>query len=246
MRDTELSYFKDGSASSLLGLLIAADVVFIGLHYLWGTSAILSNDLFALTQERGYAEVYQYVKFFWIVLLLIAIFWKTKSVGYLAWAALFAYLLADDSLSIHERVGFAIAQNLEFTPLFGLRPPDFGELLVTAIIAGILLSLIGIFYLRGSNDFRRITRDLLIFLLIIAFFGIVVDMLHVAINFGWRVTFILSIIEDGGELLIISIVTWYVFLLKIRGGSTKFSIFRLVVNILPDRIFNTNGEQTLC
>ena len=45
-------------------------------------------------------------------------------------------------------------------------------------------------------------------LIILAFFGIFVDMFHVAFPWGKS---ILGLIEDGGEMIVISITVWYAF-----------------------------------
>ena len=58
--------------------------------------------------------------------------------------AVCAYLLIDDSQQIHEIYGLTIADALGFQPAFGLRPQDFGELIVTALAAGPLLVAIGL------------------------------------------------------------------------------------------------------
>ena len=42
----------------------------------------------------------------------------------------------------------------------------------------------------------------------VAFFGVVVDMLHAAMPWGRCVW---GLVEDGGEMLMMSIIVWYVF-----------------------------------
>ena len=230
-----IKYFKESSASSFLVLLVSADLVFIALHFLWGFTPLLSDDLYSITRDRGYPEIYQYVKEFWIIILILSVYVKTEEIGYISWAMLFTYLLCDDAISIHEQVGSIVANNLDFTPFFGLRLQDFGELAITAISMVLLLALICFFYLRGSSMFKNITRDLLVFLLVIAFFGVFVDMVHSAVKLGWKVSFILGIVEDGGEMIAISMVAWYVFLLNIRKGHASFSLCSLARAALARR-----------
>ncbi len=52
-----------------------------------------------------------------------------------------------------------------------------------------------------------------LFILLLAFFGVFFDMVHVAIPWGESLW---GIIEDGGEMLTMSIIVWYVFNLKIE------------------------------
>ena len=216
-------------------LLVSVDLVFITLHFVRCATSLLSSSLFSLTKDHSYPEIFQYIKEFWIIILILSIFVKTKESGYIAWAMLFTYMLCDDALLIHEQVGYITANNLDFTPLFGLRLQDFGELASTAISMILLLTLICVFYMRGSTMFKKITRDLLILLSVIAFFGVFIDMVHVVVKLGWKVSFIIGVIEEGGEMIAVSMTAWYVFLLNIRKGYSDFSLCSLVRAALPRR-----------
>lgn len=81
-----------------------------------------------------------------------------------------------------------------------------------------LLILLFSFYVRGVDAYKQVTKHLLILLLAVAFFGIFVDMLHTALKLGGRVKFLLGFVEDGGEMVMMSFIAWYVFLLNIRKG----------------------------
>lgn len=228
-------YLRERSALSFLMLLVSADMIFIALHVICLFTPFLNNGMLLVTTDRGYPEVYQYVKEIWVVILLFCVYVKTEEVGYIAWNILFLYLLFDDSLRVHEQVGSILAHHLDFSPYFGLRLQDYGELAVTAISSALLLSLIGLSYLHGSNMFVKVTRDLIVLLLIIAFFGVFIDMVHSAIKLGWTVNKILGIIEDGGEMIGMSFVAWYVFLLNIYNGQLSFSLYNLVRGVLTRR-----------
>jgi hypothetical protein len=227
--------FKETGASSFLLLLLVADLAFIFLHFLL-LMTILNDPLYGLERDRGYPEFYQYVKEFWIIVLLLSICVRTGAVGYIAWVMLFGYLLCDDALQVHERFGRYIATRLYFVPLLGLRARDFGELAVSAMSGALLLTLLAWFYVRGSDTFKQSTKHLLLLLLTVAFFGIFVDMLHVALKvMGRKVNLLLGVVEDGGEMIAMSFVVWYVFLLNAREGDLDFSLRSLVVAALTRR-----------
>ena len=63
---------------------------------------------------------------------------------------------------------------------------------------------------------------MLLLILALVFFGVGVDMAHIAIKLGRKVNFIFGVVEDGGEMLVASLILWYVFLLSIRE-ETKSS-----------------------
>ncbi len=219
MLQSWISDATNRNAASFLLLLLAIDLAFVFLYFVIYLSDIVNNPLFSLEQDRGYPEIYQYMKAFSIVILLGLVLSKTRAIGYGVWSLLFLYLLLDDALGIHESFGNIVAVNLAFAPGIGLRARDFGELAVSAIAATLFLIPLALFYVRGSGAFKKATEHLLLLLVSLAFFGIFVDMLHVAIRLGWKVTFLLGAVEDGGEMVVMSIMAAYVFLLYGRDGN---------------------------
>jgi hypothetical protein len=176
-----------------------------------------TNPLFNIEEDKGVAEFYQYIKVFSIVVLLGVISVKKSAWNYVAWALVFTYLLVDDSMQIHENVGRALALNLDLPPAFGLRARDFGELAVTATAGILLAAVLAWAYRTGSQMFRKVSRDLVLLILLLVFFGVVVDMVHEALDLGWQVRFILGLVEDGGEMVAMSLIAWYVFLIQARN-----------------------------
>ncbi|NJP10442.1 MAG: hypothetical protein HC866_13990 [Leptolyngbyaceae cyanobacterium RU_5_1] len=123
-------------------------------------------------------------------------------------------------MQIHERIGGYIAANLSFMPILGLRLQDFGELAVSASAGIILLLSLILAYANGSEMFRKISQDFALLLCGLIFFGVVVDVIHVAINLGGKVNFVLGVIEDAGEMLSVSLILWYAFL-RVSGQRVK-------------------------
>ena len=54
------------------------------------------------------------------------------------------------------------------------------------------------------------------------------DMLHAATDASRVVRFLLGVIEDGGEMILMSAIAGYAFLLNGRQGDTGFSLRRFV------------------
>lgn len=239
-----IEQFKETSTSSFLLLLLVADFAFIFLHFLLQMTPILNNPLYSLERDRGYPEFYQYVKELWIIVLLLSTCVRTRAVGYIAWAMVFGYLLCDDALQVHERLGSYIAARLYFVPLLGLRAIDFGELAVSAMSGASLLTLLAWFFMRGSDTFKQSTnKDLLLLMLTIAFFGIFVDMLHEALKVGRKIHLWLEVVEDGSEMIAMSFVVWYVFLLNVREGDLGFSLRSIVGIVLTRRPTRTREKK---
>jgi hypothetical protein len=219
---------NERSASLLLLLLFCADFGFIVVSCIHKLTPLINDELFSIGRDRGYAEIFQYIKWFWIIVLFSYLTIARRSFSYVAWGVTFLYLLCDDSLGIHEKIGRLISGNLGFEPPFGMYPRDIGELAVSAL-AGITLTPLLIWaYLRGSPAFKNMSQDLLLLILVLAFFGVAVDTVHSIVRglgLGSKAEFILGLIEDGGEMLIASLMVWYVFLLSIRDDICTSFLF---------------------
>jgi len=125
---------------------------------------------------------------------------------------LFVYTLCDDAFQLHERRGVLVATRWHFTGALGLRARDFGELIVTGVVGAGLTALIFAVYLRSGRRARDDSRGLAILIAGLVFFGVVVDMLHVAADGSGRAVTggALGIVEDGGEMFVVSLLCWYV------------------------------------
>ncbi len=242
-RKTKISEFikdiHEPSSSLILILLLCTDLIFIALHTIVFQTPSLNNPLLSLENDQGFPEVYQYIKWFWIIIMLVFISTKRRSVNYSTWGLLFTYLLLDDALEIHENVGILIAGYLTFTPPLGLRLQDFGELIVTGTAGVVLLLFVLLAYLYGSQAFKKISLDMLLLIIALAFFGVIVDTVHVitymSTQIGWKVSAVLAVIEDGGEMFVASLIVWYVFLLYIRDENATSYLFDLVKEVRTKR-----------
>ena len=203
------AFFKENK--SLLFILISTDLIFIALHTLYVYGIIDGNSNFSLEKDFGYSEIFQYIKEYWSFLLLFLVFIDKRKLTYLIWSAFFMYLLLDDSLSIHENVGEYLANYFNIQPKFNLRAVDFGEILVSFLVGFIFLILFLFTYIKGKIEEKIIIKNLAILVFALAFFGVFIDVLHIALPFGENK---LAVIEDGGEMFVMSIIIWYIFNLK--------------------------------
>src|SRR5690606_13874306 len=199
---------KDIIASLLLRLFLSADLAFIVLHILYKTY-ILNSSYFSLKRDLGYSEFFQYTKFLWIIIMLIYIIRKTRVWEYLSWLAVFTYFLADDAFQLHENIGRSIAGNLDFVAPFNLRLQDIGELTVLAVAGMILLVMLTWAYWRGTQAFRNVSKDLLILVGIMTFFGVFIDAAEIGVDLGLFIKETLGLIDDGGEMIVVSVMLWY-------------------------------------
>lgn len=164
-----------------------------------------------ITEEQSYAEIFQYIKELWIVLILGFNYWQFKTKIFLVWGLLFNYILLDDSLRIHEIIGSQVSELFGFQDLFNLRATDFGELIVSATVGiGFIIAIAWVHYHSNSRD-RKYGKFLVFFLFVLAITGIVFDLIHVMVYDNTYLNLTFALLEDGGEQIIMSFILAFIY-----------------------------------
>ena len=208
----------------LLVLMLCTDALLIGAHLVQSFTPYLSGQSFHLATERGFGEVFQYVKVFWVAVSFLWLAVHTAQRAHFVWPLIFGYLLVDDAFRVHEQAGSMVVRHLALTPRIGLHAQDLGELAVFALIGASSLLLIGLAYLRGSAAFRSIARRIGALLVLFAFFAGGVDMVHSTVDRIPLLNTLLTVLEDGGELVVLSAICAYaVGLLLRRNGPVAMA-----------------------
>jgi hypothetical protein len=209
-------------ARPLLLLLLGTDIIFITVHvWLWARGDLPWE--FNLGRQASYPEIFQYLKWLTATLLCAVAFVHRRDALYLAWAALFLYLLLDDSLELHETISAILAQNFQVAARYGLRGKDFMEIAVSLSAATMLLGAIALCYWRSKEDpARTLTWALLPWLSLLAFCGIALEMVKRQLRtiYGWDwVSIIGEVLEDGGEMIAASFLAATVVYAVLRSGA---------------------------
>jgi len=214
LKELVIGFKLDEFSKNLLYLLVVTDIIFMIFHVLHFVK-IVDSPLFYISLDLGYAEVYQYIKEFWIVLLLLMLFKEKGRMVFLAWSFLFIYILLDDSLKIHENFGEYLANTFKFQSRFNLRAKDFGELGTSFLFGGLLFLFLGLSYFKSDKKGKMISNNLFLLFAILVFFGVVMDMIGIILHGNSVLNHIFILIEDGGEMMIMSVIVSYLFGLKI-------------------------------
>ncbi len=189
-------------------LLLAADAVFILIEF-------FSAPRFAF-KEGQYGEMFGYFQEGCVVFLLGLLAVRTRQPFYFVWASCFLYFLLDDSLGIHERGGRLLFRELGLPRrMFEIPTQDLGQLVVLAFLGLLFLVVVGTAYYLGDRTFKEVSRKLLIMLAVLVFCSVVVDLIHVIANVSAHEARLLidslALLEEGGELVTVSVILWYVF-----------------------------------
>ena len=196
-----------------LVFLLLIDLSFIFLSFIHHQFDLSLND-FLVYNDGGYAEKFQYLKFIGIVMISFLIAIKRKSVPFLIFTIIPIYLFWDDSRLLHENFGYKIALIFHKGSPSDILIKNFkfihiGEFFYMALV-GFTLLMIYLLCLRLSdNKEKSLFQKILKLLLVYGFFAIILDFL-IPFSTG-SLNVLLSILEDGGEMIPISIICSYFF-----------------------------------
>lgn len=193
----------------VLAILMLGDLVFIGLHIVYMQTSLLPSSRWSIEQDLGFPEMFQYGKFIGICLALSHLFLKTHWRVLLGWIAVFALLLFDDAGQIHERFGFTLATRLQLRDFGPVRGSDIGELIYLLLIGLLVVGILAFGWLRGGQLARAISADLAVLLVALGACGVGGDLLHQVLSATFM-NEITGVLEDGGEMLVLSLTCAYV------------------------------------
>ena len=130
-------------------------------------------------------------------------------------------MLLDDAFSFHETSGKFLALLLDIQPTMGLRPVDYGELLYALAVGIIILPLMAYCYISGDKTFKKSFVDLSLLLIVLLFFGVFMDMLHSYFSDIYPLGGIFGLLEDGGEMIALSLIAWYMLFIAISTNNRQ-------------------------
>jgi hypothetical protein len=157
-----------------------------------------------------------YIKIAALIAILIMTWARSRASIYAIWAGVFTYVLLDDALLIHERLGRAVAG-----PSSSSWAWDMGQLVVWVLI-GMLLLAIAVKGLAPASGRHRINGILLLLAVAaLGFFAVIVDLVHVIGRSWFRGSNLLfTVLEEGGEQLVLNL-TLGLAVLILRGQRQR-------------------------
>ena len=194
--------------------LMAFNGLLIGLHV---ARAVLNDTAYqgfllesrwSLNYDQGYAELFQYLLTALTVALLLRLYTSHRVLTYLGWTLTFLFILADDALSLHERFTLFYASVVGQVDALGIETRVYAAAILWSGVGLLLTSLLVRGYFR-DQDSRPFSRSLSLLLLGLFFFGGIVDALHLLAGIAdvnRFVKFFLTLLEDGGELVMTSLM----------------------------------------
>jgi hypothetical protein len=189
-----------------LALLLCFDSCILLLHL--GHVFFSLPTFFDIGRDWTLGELFQYFKELWLAFSLLWLSVNLDSRFYGAWSLFFLYLFFDDALMVREWLGNQIGSRLAFeAPL--LRPNDVGEMAALAVPATLLI-FIAVQHYGSEQRTQAFSWRLFPWLLLLGLCGIVADFIHVLVMNHFALDVVLELLEDGGEMIVMSFLVWKV------------------------------------
>lgn len=228
--------FSYKKTNRFLLVLLIIDLLFIIGHMIIGVRAYTDSDFdwysfkpLMVDTERGIPEFFQYLKFILIIIFLGYLMVKYKMRGYLFWISLYLLMFLDDAFQIHEKMGIYLSENYSLGVFFGLRDKDIGELIYVAAMGIVVLIIMIVSFVKSSKSFKKRSVDLALLLFLFLFFGVGLDVAHQLFRTNQMAEFIIGMLEDSGEMIVLSIISWY-FLYLIFFTETRNKYLYYIIN----------------
>lgn len=193
--------------SCLLAGLLAVNFALVGGHmadalaHLGDPAAVRTPSPWNLSTEWGVPEMFEYLLTGLCGLMALRLWRTTRATTYGLFALVYFAALADNALSLHEGAGHVLEA-------FGLAD-HFGQFAVLSVF-GLIALLAFSRAFKAVPEAERAASLLLCGLFAgLAFFSVGLDVLHVPV-----------VVEDGGELMMLSLHTVFLKgLSRVRGLS---------------------------
>lgn len=201
----ENSWFPTMDRRVLVALL-TIDLILIALHIAAGAVFDEIPLLLNIAFDNSLGEIVGYAKWTAIIVILWLVSRRDGSPALLACAALFAMMLADDSLQIHERLGQVAANAERISATSWATGQTLGEIAVWIALALLLLPVILFGFAKSTRAQWRPALRFLGLVALFAVFGGLVDALHQPVSnlpFGPQLA---DLVEDGGEMVVASMI----------------------------------------
>ena len=191
---------------------ILISLLTVDLCYLVG-SIYGKDPLLSLEYDQGFPEFFQYQKFIWISISLLACWAKTNKAFFPILSTIPIYLLFDDHEGFHEEYGRAIAMHLtemrETSIIIinstNFRSQDLGEAIFMFLIATIIFCFACISYKQAKEKIdKKYILETSILILFFGFFAVFIDALHQLVNHAGLYQFI-GFLEDFGEMVAVTL-----------------------------------------
>ncbi|NOV95847.1 hypothetical protein [Isoptericola halotolerans] len=208
---------RRGPAATVLAMCWGTLAILVVAHVGFRQYRVPGDVDFALGRERGYGEVFFMIMTIWCVALCLALMWRLRAPVMGGWALGFGMLFVDDWFQLHERFGAVLG------PSLGVRNA-LGEIVWLGALALVVGVALVVLHLVAPAGTRSISAVLFGLAAALAVAGVGMDYLHsLTSGHGRWLNTVMIILEDGGEILVMCLVTCYLFAVQALGHRPRVS-----------------------
>lgn len=202
--------------AALLLIDAAVMALYSGLALLLAADIINSIPTFwRIDRDGGLGERLNHLKWITLVGLSITLFRRQKATIYLGIAALAVVAFLDDSMQLHERFEYAILPKMGFH-----LPRGAGEMIFVAAEGMVVIGPLLYGWVRAPKTIRRQVIPLFMLIGGIVFCAVAIDFLHLHVSENSVINHLVGIVEDGGEMVFLSLTVSYAAGLVIRTRTS--------------------------
>ncbi|MDO5618245.1 hypothetical protein [Kocuria sp.] len=132
--------------------------------------------------DGSHIEIWGHIQLFAAAVVLAVLARAHRSALLGAWGFALFVVVVDDLFQVHEEAGEVLAESLGLQPALGLRPEDFGELLIWAVLGIMVLVPLVTAYLKADAWARKQSWVMVGILALLAVFAIGLDMLAIMLQ----------------------------------------------------------------
>jgi len=184
-------------------LFIATELAVLASDGLAGTS-VPGENLLSLRADWGIPEIWRYLKTIVVVVLFTRAYLRHSELVFGSWAFVFLLIVLDDALLIHERLGDLVGSWLSVGS-GDIEAGEVGGLLIWSGLGLLALSVLVYGHQRSGDLARQVSRVFGWILGLLLFFAIGFDTLLALLSAVSGFATGAQIVEDGGELLVLSL-----------------------------------------
>ncbi len=184
--------------------VLVVDLVLVGAHVTYSSAATdIRGDLrIRLDKDQGFGELFAAGKLVVASLLLIHTWWRRHASAALAWSVSLLLIVVDDLGRLHED----LAKDLPLLGSVGAGSQQIGEIVAFAILGLIVFALVSVGHRRDDHGSRAWSWSMASALALLVVAGMGLDLVHGLSTPGTNIEKALTIAEDGGELLAITLL----------------------------------------
>ncbi|MGH8026130.1 MAG: hypothetical protein ACREO0_05305 [Pseudoxanthomonas sp.] len=215
------------AVSAMIGVLIACFLMYAYAEKHHLTSSFFYGRLRFSFIDGGYPETFGYGLELAACTLFVMSAWVRRKKQWYAWAAILLVTFLDDAFELHETIGGFFAAGFGLSPVAG----DLAGFASTGLLSAVFW-LAGARLLHSEEDWLPYLVFTAYFAVLI-FFGVGVDAVHGMLGRNVSQT-LLTLIEDGGELVVTALISLSAFGMWLRHKRTVIASETPLDSVLPN------------